>query len=55
MSYSKNQSEFLINSGTLTRIVDVMINDDGKVYMTAVIIPKKVWDKSYTEQHANKI
>lgn len=55
LSYSKSQSEFLINSGTLTRIVDVMISDDGKAYITAVIIPKKIWDKSYIEQHTNKI
>lgn len=55
LSYSKDQSEFLISSGTLTRIVDVVISDDGKVYITAVIIPKKIWDKSYTEQHTNKI
>lgn len=53
LSYSKSESEFLISSGTLTRIVDVMISDDGKVYMTAVIIPKKVWDKTYSNQQEN--
>ena len=55
LSYSKIQTEYLINSGCLSKIVDVMIGEDGKAYLTAVLIPKKIYDKSYNDQHTNSI
>lgn len=47
LSYTKGQSEFLINKGSLTKIVDVKINNDGKAYIKAVLIPQKIWNMSY--------
>ena len=51
LSYSGIKHEFLINTGCLSKIVDVIVDNDNKVYITAVIIPKKVWDKDYSDQH----
>lgn len=50
LSYSKIQSEFLINTGSLAKIVDVIVEED-RAYLTAIFIPKKVWDKEYRDQH----
>lgn len=44
-SYSNIQSEFLINSGSLVKVVDVQIIDNN-AYMKVVYIPHKIWDNS---------
>ena len=50
LSYSKVQSEYLINKGSLSKIIDVSFSDDGtKAYLKAVYIPKKIWDKTFEE------
>lgn len=51
LSYSGIKHEFLINTGCLSKIVDVIIDNNGKAYITAVVVPKKVWDKDYRDQH----
>lgn len=43
MSYSVCQNEFLIDKNTLSKVVDVNINDNS-VILTVVPIPKKIWD-----------
>ena len=45
-SYAPNQCEYLINTWNLAKVVDVTKEEDGAV-VTAVMIPKKVYDKSY--------
>lgn len=50
LSYSKMQSEYLINKGSLSKIIDVEISPDGKLaHIKAVLIPKKLWDISYNK------
>ena len=46
LSYSGIKHEFLINSGCLIKIVGALIEQD-KAYLTAIVVPKKVWDKAY--------
>lgn len=46
LSYSSIGHEFLINAGSLSKIVDVII-EGNTAYLTAVFVPKKVWDKTY--------
>lgn len=45
-SYSPGQCEYLINSWNLARVVDVKREDEGAI-VTAMMIPKKVYDKAY--------
>lgn len=45
-SYSKVQSEYLLNCGSLFKIVDVKLSEDKrKAYITMILIPKKIWNK----------
>ena len=52
LCYTGVEHEFLINTGSLCKIVDVMVDED-KAYLTAVFIPKKVYDKTYSDQQSN--
>jgi len=47
MTYSPNQREYLINNANLARISSVTINEDGTAHLTAVMIPKKIYDEYY--------
>ena len=49
LSYnSDEQTEYLINSGNLSKVIDVKFNEDkSKAYIKMAYIPKKVWDKTY--------
>ena len=49
MSYSNNQFEYLIDKGTVTKVVDVNYDESGFAHLKAVHIPKNVWNKSYTD------
>lgn len=59
-SYSKIQTEFLINSGSLIKIIDVKVNlDDNTAYLKAVYIPQNIWNREYIQnidapQNVNK-
>lgn len=46
MSYSTNQNEFLLNKGSLSKVVDVKIENNIAV-LTVVLVPKKVYDINY--------
>lgn len=49
-SYSKSQTEFLINCGSLSKITNVTLSKNkDKAYIQMTLIPKKVWDKTYAE------
>ena len=50
LSYSKIQSEYLINKSSLSKIIDVKISTDGKLaYMKVVLIPQKMWNITYNK------
>lgn len=44
-SYSMNQNEFLLTSGSLSKVIDVNIDENAKsAILTVVFIPKKIYD-----------
>ena len=50
LSYSKVQNEYLINKGSLSKIIDVEISPDGKLaYIKTVLIPQKMWNITYNK------
>ena len=56
LSYSSNQSEFLLNKGSICKIIDVSISEDGEsAHLKAVFIPEKVWNISFTQQQYKSI
>ena len=48
LSYSATQNEFLLNKGTLSKVIDVKIQDSS-VILTTILIPKKVYDINYNK------
>ena len=51
LSYSKSQSELLINKGSLSKVLDVILSDDRKkAYIKAVLVPKKIYDKNFKQE-----
>lgn len=52
MSYSTNQNEFLLNKASLSKVVDVKI-ENNKAILTVVLVPKKVYDMSYNMGNNN--
>ena len=48
LSYSLSQNEFLLNKGSLFKVVDVK-KDNTTVLLTAVLITKKVYDINYNK------
>ena len=54
-SYSKQQSEYLINKGSLSKIKDVKLSPDKtKAYITMLLIPKRIWNKDIQRDNNNK-
>lgn len=50
LSYSPVQTEYLLNSDNLSKIVDVKISPNkDSAHITMVLIPEKVWNKYYQE------
>lgn len=54
LSYSPNQEEFLINTSNIALVKDVIINDDNTACITAMIIPKMIYDDYYAYLNSNK-
>lgn len=51
LSYSKEQNEYLLRNGTLSKIVSVEIKDN-KAYIKMAIVPQKVWNEiDYNKEH----
>lgn len=51
LSYSKIQSEYLINKGSLFKIIDVSISEDQtKAYLKMILLPQKIWNLSYNQE-----
>lgn len=54
LSYSKGQTEYVINRGCLTKIFDVIISEDKKTaIIKAALIPKSLWNKYENENENN--
>ncbi len=49
VAYDQDQGEYLINTANMAKVVDVRRDGDG-VILTAVLVPKKVYDKYYQIQ-----
>ncbi len=49
-SYNPEQSEYLINAGNMSRVTNVKIEGDTAV-LTAVMIPKSIYDEYYKHQN----
>lgn len=50
VSYSVNQNEFLLNSGSLSKVIDVKIDKNtNTATLTVVLVPKKVYDIDYNK------
>jgi len=55
LSYSTSQNEFLINNGSLFKVVDINV-DKAKncAYLKMVLIPEKIWNPlDYQMEHQN--
>ena len=53
LSYSKVQSELLIDKGSLSKVLDVALSEDKtKAYIKVALIPKKIYDKEKNNDHA---
>ncbi|MBQ8681356.1 MAG: hypothetical protein IJ509_00370 [Bacilli bacterium] len=47
MSYSTIQAEYLINKGSLSKVIDVTLDEKQNIaYIKMVYIPQKIWDKT---------
>lgn len=45
LSYSSNQQEYLLSSGSLVKVIDVSIDSEkNSAELVVVVIPKRVWD-----------
>lgn len=53
VSYSPNQGEYLINSWNLAQVVEVSMDGNDGAIIQAMLIPKKVYDKSYDYKSGN--
>lgn len=54
-SYYDGENEYLINAGSLTRIISVEIDrENNKAYIKAMLIPKMLWDPPYQMEENNK-
>lgn len=50
LSYSKGQMEYVINSGSLSKITAVEIDkENNRAKLKAILIPKKIWDPNQPE------
>lgn len=45
ISYSSNQNEFLLNSASLSKVIDVKIDENNNsAVLTVILIPKKIYE-----------
>lgn len=53
-SYSNHQNEFLIEAGSLSKIVDVTIDvEKNTAVLKAVLVPKRIWNLSEVRENQN--
>lgn len=50
-SYSKEECEYLINSGNLSKVTKVIIDEENnRAFVQAILIPKMLWDPYQIEE-----
>lgn len=55
LSYSTGQMEYLINKGSLVKILDVKINtESNQAQLIALLIPKKIWSYQNEKEVENR-
>ena len=55
ISYAANQNEFLLNSGALSKVVDISIDEiNNTAMLTMVLIPKRVYELNYEKNNGIK-
>lgn len=58
-SHYKSENEYLINSGSLIRIIEVKVDkENNTAYLKAALIPKKIWDPmavKHLEEETQKV
>lgn len=52
LSYSTNQEEYILNKATLSKVIDVKVNGET-AEITAILIPKKIWEKNNNKEKNN--
>lgn len=56
LTYSPSQNEYLINRGSLTKIIEVKIDEEQQqAYLTGVLIPKEMWNIYYKQENKDEI
>lgn len=51
LSYSKGQIEYVINSGSLTKITNVDVDTEhNRAFLKAVLIPRRLWDPNQLKE-----
>ena len=51
--YSPGQNEYLFNAWNMAQVVDVSMDGDDGAIVSAIMIPKYVYDKAYRQQRGN--
>lgn len=55
-SYSTNQNEFLLDSGSLSKVIDVKVDQNNSIaVLTVVLIPKKIYDLAVDKSMGSSI
>lgn len=55
LSYSTNQIEYVINSGSLSRVLDVTVDkENNRAYLKLLLIPRSFWDPYQLETSLKK-
>ncbi|MBQ7105305.1 MAG: hypothetical protein IJN90_05565 [Bacilli bacterium] len=51
LTYSPKQYEYLINAHNIAKVARVKIGDDNTAVLTAVVVPKHIYDEYYMRQN----
>lgn len=54
VSYSPGQNEYLINAWNIASVCDVRMDGEDGAVVTALLVPKKVYDKAYRHEVGNR-
>ncbi len=56
LSYSENQAEYLLNKGTLLKIIDVKIDEKSNTaYLQTILVPQRIWNFEMQPSKNNKV
>lgn len=55
LSFSTNQTEYVLNAGNLSKVIDVEVNkEENKAMIKMALIPSKIWDYTLGEEENNE-